>query len=522
LSFLIVPDRKALVLNVQDPAKVLAAVPTARPFPYRGHNLVAAPHGIVETQTLRAMGMKLPSPIGWQYDWPRDRTLIPEPFPEQKETAGFATLFKRAYILNEIGTGKTLSTLWALDFLMHMGMLNSVIITGPLSSLERAWGDEIFYHLRHRKFAVLHGTARRRHRLLAEKKDFYIVNHDGFEIIEEALRLRPDIDAMVLDELGDYANPTNKQRAVRAFVNDPKRRIEWVWGLTGTPVPDDPSQAWGQCRIVTPWTVPQYYGTFRNMTMNKVSEYKWVARPEAQQIVNDAMQPAIRFERKNLPGETISQLEAPMTPTQAKHYKELKNDAVTMIGEAKITAVNEGVLRMRLMQAAAGVVYDKQGNHIRLDCGPRVQQVKELIHHAGTKVIVYATFTGLVHMLLEELSKHWSCEMVYGQTSKANRDRIFASFQREDAPRVLVADPGCMSHALTLTKAATIAWYNPPDTNKEFTQANGRITRPGQTQMAHIACFYSTPLERAVYNRLKARQTLQGLVLDIVKAGMEL
>src|SRR5690606_16503732 len=126
---------------------------------------------------------------------------------------------------------------------------------------------------------------------------------------------------------------------------------------------------------------------------------------------------------------------------------------------------------------------------------------------------------GVVHMLHEEISKHWTCELVHGATSKASRDIIFRDFQRSRDPHVLVAHPGCMAHGLTLTEASTIIWYAPITSNEIYTQANGRITRPGQKTVAMIVNIAATALERRMYQRLRDKQALQGLLLDMVQNG---
>jgi SNF2 family DNA or RNA helicase len=71
----------------------------------------------------------------------RDST---HPFDHQKRTAAFLTLYHRCLVLNEIGTGKTQSSLWAADYLIKTKKVKKVLILSPLSTLERVWGDGIF------------------------------------------------------------------------------------------------------------------------------------------------------------------------------------------------------------------------------------------------------------------------------------------------------------------------------------------------------------------------------------------
>lgn len=527
MNFLIHPERRVVLLQSPPEERwVLNTLPAGSTVDRR---LAIVPYTLNNTRWLRSVNIPVPSPIGYYYIWPRDKKLIPHPMEKQIETSGFLTLNNRAYCLNSIGTGKTMSAAWASDYLMTERVIRKVLVVSPLSTLERVWGDSIFFHLRHRTCAVLHGTAAKRRQLFLQPHDYYVVNHDGFELLcqitkdtkgQRSIRLlRDDIDLVIIDELAVYRNgQTEKHKILRAAL----KPSTWVWGLTGTPIPNAPTDAWAQCRIITPHTVPGFFTSFKNQTMQQVTMYKWVPRKEALEVVYKAMQPAIRFAREEvftLPGELHTERSVELTKDQKKHYQELLKELYTEINEGKVTAVNEGVKILKLLQVACGVVYDKTGVQHEIDCKPRVSTVLEIIEEAGEKVLVFAPFTGSVHMLHREISKHWTCEMVYGKTSPANRNRIFSAFQDSDDPHVIVADAGCMSHGLTLTQASTIIWYAPTTSNEEYVQANGRITRAGQTTVANIVHIEATTLERAMYKRLKDKTALQGLLLNMVKNG---
>ena len=57
----------------------------------------------------------------------------------QRDTASFLTLHKRAFCFNEQGTGKTASVIWAVDYLMTLGVLKRVLVVCPLSIMQSAW-----------------------------------------------------------------------------------------------------------------------------------------------------------------------------------------------------------------------------------------------------------------------------------------------------------------------------------------------------------------------------------------------
>ena len=237
------------------------------------------------------------------------------------------------------------------------------------------------------------------------------------------------------------------------------------------------------------------------------------------------MQPAIRFHRDeciDLPPCIYETRTVALTPVQAKAYKEMMNQLVTQAEGGEITAVNEAVKAQKLLQIAAGCVYDEDGKARVLDATPRLKLVHEIVEDAGTKVIVFVPFVSAVHMVDEYLvqQKH-TVACIHGGVSKTHRDKIFSDFMNSDNPKVLVAQPAAMSHGLTLTAASTIIWYAPITSNDIFEQACGRITRPGQRNTQLILMVEGTDMERRYYARLKAKQRVQGLLLEAIRSTRE-
>ena len=111
---LVVERAKTLALKLNNPNRVLDSIPTAKTVMVRGIPLVLTPHSLDEVRVLRNLGIDAPSPILHYYNWPGQHI----PYSHQKDTAAFLTLNQRGLVLNEIGTGKTQSALWAADYLI--------------------------------------------------------------------------------------------------------------------------------------------------------------------------------------------------------------------------------------------------------------------------------------------------------------------------------------------------------------------------------------------------------------------
>ena len=500
--------------------RLQTVIPPAKTLLHRGETLMVVPHRMEETRVLRNLGYPAPSPIHYYYDWSGRFT----PFEAQRHTAAFLTLYNRAYVLNDIGTGKSLATLWAWDYLRQHGLAEKLLVVAPLSTLEPTWAHELFQHFPHISCGVLHGSKERRLRILEQPHDVYIINHDGVKVIGEALETREDITHVVVDEVAQCARngSTDRWKALNSLVNATVKRA--AWGLTGTPTPNAPTDAWAQCKLLTPETVPRYYTRFREEVMRQVGTFGWVKREGAEERVHDSMQPAIRYTRDecvDLPPCLYERREIAMTTEQAKAYREMFNRLFTSgdNGES-ITAANEGVKVSKLLQIICGVAYDSHGAEVVFGAEPRMAEVRNIVESCNEKVIVFAPFVSAVIALRNYLvGAKIETEAIYGDVPKRQRDAIFGRFQRGKSLRVLVAQPAAMSHGLTLTAASTIVWYAPTVSNDTFEQANGRITRPGQRNKQFIIMLGGTPIEQRIYTRLKNKQRTQGTLLDMVREG---
>ena len=322
---LVLPNARALLLKLSNPYRVLEALPSAKQVNIKGSEAVVVPLRLEEAVTLQSLGFDVPSPILHFYEW-EGRF---KPYEHQKQTAAFLTLHKKALVLNDIGTGKTVSALWAADYLMSVGAVRKTLIMSPLSTLKRVWDDAVFSNFVGRKSVVLHGSAERRRKLLKTDVDFYIVNHDGFGIIAD--ECHGMFDLIIVDEAAVLRNPgTRRFKELRNWMaRNPDTRL---WLMTGTPTPNEPSDAWALARLVDSPFIPKTYTAFREQVMYKIRQYTWVPRPESVEIVKHVLHPAIRYTRDecfDLPDTVFQTREVELTPEQSKHYQKMVKHLTT-------------------------------------------------------------------------------------------------------------------------------------------------------------------------------------------------
>src|SRR5579883_86580 len=489
----------------------LGNIPIFNSFEKDGVYYAVIPHSIYETILLNHLGYNVPSPIEEHYDWGACT-----PFKVQVDTCSFLTLNKRAYVLNGLGTGKTKSAIWAYHYLRSNGLAGRALVVAPLSTLMDVWGKEIFNTAPSLKFSVLHGSKSKRLDNLTNDVDVFIINHDGVGVIyDELLSMAKtkDLSVLILDELSVYRNINSRSKTMANLAAN----FEWVWGMTGTPTPNAPTDVWAQCKIVTPWNVPQFFSKFREMTMQRVSQFKWEPKENGLHIAYNAMQPSVRFtldDITELPELILQDREVLLSKKQKLAYEQIRKTAQAQIGNHEISAVNAAVALGKMLQISMGWTYDNKGKTAHLDNTDRIQALVDVIEASNDKVSVFVPFKHALSGISEALTKaKIDHAVVSGDTSLNERTDIFRLFQTTSKYKVLCAHPKCMSHGLTLTAASVVVWFAPVTSAEIYEQANGRVHRLGQTKKQLVMRMMSSPVEKRLYAMLDKKQNIQSQLL---------
>ena len=504
-------DNKALLLKLRDPAKVTAVIPKSKTV---DQHKVLVHWGLDEAQVLKNLRIKnVPSPILRAYEWPG----LYKPFDHQKTTSSFLTLHKRAFCLNEQGTGKTGSVIWAADYLMKQGRIRRVLVICPLSIMDSAWRADLFKFAMHRSVDIAHGSADKRRAVIESQAEFVIINYDGVEVVADAIA-SGGFDLIVVDEANAYKNAqTNRWKVLNSLV----KPDTWLWMLTGTPAAQSPVDAYGLAKLVNPQGVPKFFSSFKDMVMYKVSQFRWIPKPSATDTVFNALQPAIRFTKDeclDLPEMTYVNREVMLTKQQAKYYNLMKNRMIVEAAGEEITAVNAAVNLSKLLQISCGAVYSDTKEVVEFDIKNRYAVLKEVIDEANNKVLVFVPFKHAIDLISQKLLEDKiSTEIIRGDVSASRRADIFKRFQETPEPRVLLIQPQAAAHGVTLTAADTVVWWGPTSSLETYAQANARVHRAGQRHPSTVIRLIGSNAEKHVYKMLDNKIDVHAKIVDLYK-----
>jgi len=502
-------NNKDLLLQLRDPTKVTSQIPKSKDI---GNNQVLVNWGLDEARALRQLNIRnVPSPILGQYKWPG----MYKPFDHQKTTASFLTLHQKALCLNEQGTGKTGSVIWAADYLLSIGRIRRVLVICPLSIMDSAWRADLFKFAMHRTVDIAYGSVDKRKAIINGDAEFVIINYDGVETVEQEID-NGGFDLIVVDEANAYKNTSTKRWKCLNRLVGPRT---WLWMLTGTPAAQSPVDAYGLAKLINPAGVPRFASSFKEMVLLKLSQFRWIPRPEATTIVHRVLQPAIRFSKEDcldLPEMTYVRRRVELTAQQKKYYKLLKDKLIIEAGGEQITAVNAAVAMSKLLQVACGAVYTDTGEIIEFDIKHRYNVLKEVIEESSQKVLVFVPFKSVIDLISEKLTADGvTNEIIRGDVPVNQRTDIFRRFQETPEPKVLIIQPQSAAHGVTLTAANTVVWWGPTASLETYAQANARVHRAGQRHPSTVVQLAGAPVENHVYKLLDNKRDVHAKIIDL-------
>jgi len=508
-------EDKALLLRTRNPHKFNVIPKHKVVGEENGIYEVAVYWGLDEVRVLKNLGVKnVPSPITRRYTWAGRY----KPMAHQIETSAFLTMNRRAFCFNDPGTGKTLSALWAADYLMNRGDVRRVLILCPLSIMHSAWMGDIGNSVIHRSAVVAHHPqSSRRIEMIQQKYEIVITNYDGLNLIANEINNDGRFDLVIVDEANAYKNPSTRRWKALASIIKPET---YLWMMTGTPASQSPVDAYGLARLVNPNGVPKFQTAWRDKVMNKITMFKWAPKPDAREKVFMALQPAIRFSKAqclDLPPVITVTREVPMTPQQNKYYRLLKEQMLAQAAGETISAVNAGVVVSKLLQISCGAAYTDDREVVEFDAAPRLNVLGEILEETSRKVIIFALFRSSIDTIVTHLTKQgYGVGQIHGDVTASKRGQIINDFQTTDNIRVLVLQPQATAHGITLTAADTVVFFGPLMSVEQYVQCIARADRKGQdSDKVTVVHIESSPIEKKLFKAMNTKVNDSILLTDM-------
>lgn len=429
----------------------------------------------------------------------------------------------------EMGLGKTVSTLTALNILKNMGEAKKILVVAPKRVAETVWSEEIasWRHLQHLRISKVLGSESQRRKALFTKADIYVINRENVVWLAAHYGTAWPFDTLILDELSSFKSAKAARfKALRRI----RPLIHRVVGLTGTPAPNSLLDLWPQLYLLDQGerlgkTLTSYREKyFQPNQRNAQVIYNYKSKPveyedllgadiwekEIHDKISDICISMRSKDYLDLPETIYREIKVHLSAEALQKYQQFERDQVLALADQDITAVNAAALSTKLLQYSNGAVYDEQKNFHEIHQA-KLEALEEILDVATSPVLIFYWFK-------HDLSRLTSFLARFKPVDIKQPDSI-ARWNKGQIP-VLLAHPGSAGHGLNLQYGGhTIIWFGQTWSLELYQQANGRLPRPGQTHSVVINNLIAigTMDEDVVAARLtKARG--QDALMDAVKA----
>ncbi len=467
------------------------------------------PASIINYWQLRTLKIDVPAPT----EDPTWRWLGQfKPMRHQRKTVASMLSHQRSFVLDDPGTGKTLSAIWGIDAMHKLSNVRRVLIVAPKSVVFGVWANELFIHTDWRVGNLCGRTRQRRLEMAKDQRyEVLLINPESLHSVSELL----DVDAVVVDEFTAFKSVSSRRsKALAAML---KKLNPWTVLMSGTPAPQGPEDAYHPIKLVNPRAQRMTKRLWKDMTEIRVSEFTWIPRSSAEKTLTEWLQPGTRTSREeaiDLPTLQTLTRRCELTKAQSNAIRALKEESQAELKDGTITAANAAVATSKMLQILTGSVrmFDdrkQEDVEFKVDASPWFEAVEEIVNERHDPVLIFVPFRAAA----TALGKYLDCDVVMGGTPDEERQQIYSKIQTGEV-KAVVAVAATMSHGLTLTGSNCVLWALPPTGAEQYQQSNARVYRKGQTKPVDIIHLVAHDFVQALFTRTDKRVKLQQAVLD--------
>ena len=439
------------------------------------------------------------------------------PHDYQQYAIDFIESHKTAAVLLDMGLGKTVITLTALNELLFDHFeISRVLVIAPLRVARNTWPQEIgkWEHLNHIRYSVAVGTEKERLHALRQQVSLYIINRENVPWLVEKTDF--SYDAIVIDELSSFKNWSSKRFKALMKVRPLAKR---VIGLTGTPSGNglmdlfaefkvlDMGQRLG--RFITKYRQDYFVPDKRNGQV----VFSYAPLPGAEERIYEKIADITismkAADHLRMPALIESEYSVRMNEEEKKMYAEMCEQLVLQMKGDEVTAANAGVLSGKLAQMANGAVYTDDGATLHIH-DRKLDALEDIIESMNGKPLLVAYW---FRHDAERIEKRVPCV-------RLDTDETIARWNRGEIPVALI-HPASAGHGLNLQSGgSTLVWFGITWSLELYQQTVARLYRQGQNSntvvVQHIIA--EGTIDERILRALKRKDKTQTALIEAVKA----
>ena len=439
----------------------------------------------------------------------------------QEYAKDFIVKNKKCGLFLDMGLGKTVTSLTAIDILMNDYLdIGKVLVIAPKNVAENTWTDEVqkWEHLRGLKVKCISGTAVKRRKALDEEADIYTISRDNVVWLVDELKKDWKFDTLIIDELSSFKNPSSKRfkklKTVTPF-------FDRVIGLTGTPAPNSYMDLWSQIYLLDRGErLGKNITAFRRQFFNAYSrgmyveyELKEGAKEKIDDLISDiCVSMKSKDYLKDLKEPIIIDYKVKLDNKEFKLYRDMAKEAVAEVTEKdKVVALSAAVVTNKLLQMANGTVYGDDKKPFKIH-ERKLESLEDILEQAQNEnILVFYNFQSDLENIL---SKFPEAKKFEGSEDIRNWN--------SGKIKMLLLHPASAGHGLNLQQGGSIiVWYGLTWSLELYLQANARLVRQGQKEVVRIYRLVTEhTVDERVIETLNGKKYKQDELLEKLKADL--
>ena len=449
-----------------------------------------------------------------------------KPHDYQKYAIEFIESHPIAAVILQMGLGKTVCTLTAIEHLMYDTFeVSKVLIVAPLRVAKVTWSDEIdkWDHLSHLTYSVAVGSEKERLSALKKKADLYMINRENLQWLIEKSGLPFDYDMVVLDELSSFKSWQSKR--FRAFMKV-RPKVQRVVGLTGTPSSNGLMDLFAEFKCLDMGErlgrfITQYRSAFFIPDrMNGQVVYSYKPRPFAEEEIyrriGDITISMKALDHLKMPELIENRYPVYMDDGEKQQYESMKKDLILPYLENEaITAANAAALSGKLCQMANGAVYSDEGSVVHIH-DRKLDALEDIIEAAQGPILICYWFKHDLERITKKLDE---LKVEYARISSDGSIRMW----NEGKFQVGLIHPASAGHGLNLQAGGNhIVWFGLTWSLELLEQSNARLWRQGQRAETVVVQYLVTAgtIDERILDAISKKEKDQNALIDAVKAEL--
>lgn len=322
------------------------------------------------------------------------------PRPWQVPMTSHLLNVERGALFCPMGSGKTASTLTALDALHLAGEDHPTLILAPLRVARNTWPEDAqkWSHLRHVSVMPIVGSESERRAALKYDASVYTTNYENLEWLVNYWGERWPYRTVVADELSKLKSFRLRQGGKRAAalgkVAHPK--VKRFIGLTGTPASNGLQDLWGQVWFLDGGVrLGRTYDAFRQRWFQKSHDgFGMKALPHAQAEIQDKLRDICLTvdlaDYIQIDEPVVNNIFVDLPPKAAALYRDMERKMFMELEGHDVEAFNAAARTIKCLQLANGAAYvDDQGNWKDVH-DEKLQALDDVIEEAGGAPVLVA------------------------------------------------------------------------------------------------------------------------------------